>query len=166
MAGETDITNAEGKVVGKRKGARNSRAFVSVGGTPGWMSDGKVEVKAEQLVNGAKDDVDAPWLNIDEVFWDGQAGRQVYVDVAFDAPTDVHSLTVYENPKFKDSWPTEGRVQVWNEKLQHWDTAACGLFLRGPVNTYNLNLKAVTKLRYVPWNSYYKNFYTSEIEVR
>jgi hypothetical protein len=166
VAGETDITNAEGKVVGKRKGARNSRAFVSVGGTPGWMSDGKVEVKAEQLVNGAKDDVDAPWLNIDEVFWDGQAGRQVYVDVAFDAPTDVHSLTVYENPKFKDSWPTEGRVQVWNEKLQHWDTAACGLFLRGPVNTYNLNLKAVTKLRYVPWNSYYKNFYTSEIEVR
>lgn len=38
--------------------------------------------------------------------------------------------------------------------------------MRGPINTYTLDLKAVKKIRYVPWNSYYRNFYTSEIEVR
>jgi hypothetical protein len=57
-------------------------------------------------------------------------------------------------------------VQVWNEGLKRWDTAAFGVWLKGPVTTYALNLKAAAKIRYVPWNSYYRNFYTSEIEVR
>jgi hypothetical protein len=57
-------------------------------------------------------------------------------------------------------------VQSRDEPANRWDTAAFGVFLTGPVNTHTLNLKAVKKLRYVPWNSYYRNFYTSEIEVR
>jgi hypothetical protein len=94
------------------------------------------------------------------------AGRQVWAEIAFKQPTDVKALTVRENAAFPASWPTEALVQVWNEPLKRWDTAAFGVFLTGPVNTYNLNLKAVTKLRYLPWNSYYRNFHTSEIEVR
>ena len=53
-----------------------------------------------------------------------------------------------------------------NEDQKRWQTAQRGLFLKGAVNTYTLNLKGVTKWRYVPWSSYYRNFYTSEIEVR
>ncbi|MEI6519467.1 MAG: PQQ-binding-like beta-propeller repeat protein [bacterium] len=140
-------------------------AKLTVGGTGGWMSGGTVQVKAEDLTNGKLDDVVTPWLNIDELFWDGQAGRQVYADIVFAQPTDVSALTVYENSKFPGSWPTESRIQVWNEANKSWDTAAAGLFLNSGVNTYNLNLKAVTKLRYLPWNSYYRNFYTSEIAV-
>jgi hypothetical protein len=142
------------------------KATLTLGGTSGWMSAGKVEVKPELLTNGKYDDVANPWLHLNEVFWDGGAGRQVWAEIAFKQPTDVKALTVYENPRFKDSWPTQGLVQVWDGKLKSWNTVVMGLFLTGPVNTYKLNLKGVTKLRYVPWNSYYRNFYTSEIEVR
>ena len=76
------------------------------------------------------------------------------------------SLTVHENKQFPRSWPTEGLVQVWDDGKKKWKTAAYGVFLKGPVNTYPLDLKKVTKLRYLPWNSYYRNFHTSEIEVR
>jgi len=145
---------------------RNGRATLKLGGTPGWMSNGKLQVKAESLTNGRIGDVTIPWLPLDEVFWDATAGRQVWAEISFKEPTDVTALTVYENPNFPDSWPTEGLVQVWDEKLKRWNTAAFGVFLRGPVNTYALNLKGVRRLRYVPWNSYYRNFYTSELEVR
>jgi hypothetical protein len=145
---------------------RTGKATLKLGGTRGWMSDGKVQVKEEQLTNGKLDDVATPWLHLDELFWDATAGRQVWAEITFKEPTDVKALTVYENPKFSDSFPTEGLVQVWNEPLKRWDTAAFGVWLKGPVNTYVLNLKGATKIRYLPWNSYYRNFYTSEIEVR
>ena len=145
---------------------RTGKATLKLGGTRGWMSDGKLQVKEEQLTNGKLDDVTTPWLHLDELFWDATAGRQVWAEITFLSPTDVKALTVYENPKFPESWPTEGLVQVWNEGLKRWDTAAFGVWLKGPVTTYALNLKAAAKIRYVPWNSYYRNFYTSEIEVR
>ncbi|MCX7935603.1 MAG: hypothetical protein N3A66_10145, partial [Planctomycetota bacterium] len=142
------------------------KAKLKVSGTSGWMSEGKVQIKAEDLTNGKTDDVDTPWLHLDELFWAATAGRQVFAEIEFLVPTDVASLTVYENPKYPDSWPTEGLVQVWDEKAQRWTTAAFGVHLRGPVNTYILDLKAATKIRYAPWHSYFRNFYTSEIEVR
>ena len=126
-----------------------------------WYRTGE----SEDLTNGKTDDVTTPWLHIDELFWDGQTGRQVFAEITFTQPTDVSALTVYENSKIPESWPTESRILVWNETNKSWDTATAGLFLNSGVNTYNLNLKAVTKLRYVPWNSYYRNFYTSEIAV-
>lgn len=145
---------------------RNGAATLTVGGTHGWMSGGTVQVKAEELTNGKLDDVSTPWLHMNEVFWDGPAGWQVWAEIAFKTPTDVSSLTVYENPNFPDSWPSQGLVQVWNDETKQWNTVAFGNFLNGPVNTYQLSLKGVAKLRYLPWNSYYRNFYTSEIEVR
>ncbi|HEV3259500.1 MAG TPA: hypothetical protein VG013_21725, partial [Gemmataceae bacterium] len=107
-----------------------------------------------------------PWLHLNEVFWDAEAGRQVWAEIAFKTPTHLHALTVYENPRLPQSWPSEGLVQVWDEALKKWQTVSFGLFLNGPTNTYPLNLKRVSRLRYVPWNSYYRNFYTSAIEVR
>jgi len=145
---------------------RTGKATLRVGGTPGWMSGGAVEVKAEALTNGKYDDVDAPWLSLNELFWDGQAGRQVWAEISFPTPTDVSMLTIYENPKHPEAWPTDTVVQVWDEGQKNWKTAVYGLFLRGAVSTYTLHLKGVTKLRYAPWSSYYRNFYTSEIEVR
>jgi len=130
------------------------------------MSGGEVEIKVEDIVNGKTDDISTPWLNLDEPFWDGLAGRQVYVTVEFAQPTDVKSVTVFENTKFPASWPTMGLVQVWDDTTKDWKTAKMGLFLKGPVNTYELNMKAVSKLRYVPWSNYFRNFYTSEIQVR
>ena len=53
----------------------------------------------------------------------------------------------------------------WNAEKKRWDTARFGSFLSGPVNTYRLDLQGVTKLRYVPWANYYRNFYTSELRV-
>jgi len=145
---------------------RDGRATLTLGGTPGWQSEGKVQVTAAALTNGRRDDVATPWLNLDELLWDSTTGRQVWAEVAFKAPTDVKSLTVFENPKFPASWPTDGLVQVWDDAHKAWKTAARSTSLDGPVNTYALDLKGVTKLRYVPWESYYRNFYTSEIEVR
>jgi hypothetical protein len=130
------------------------------------MSQGEVEIKAEALTNGKFDDVETPWLRLNELFWDGQAGRQVYAEIEFKEPTDVHALTVYENNNHPESWPSEGLVQVWDEASKHWNTAARGVFLIGPLNTYKLDLKGAKRIRYAPWNSYYRNFYTSEIEVR
>ena len=31
---------------------------------------------------------------------------------------------------------------------------------------YRLSLRGVEQIRYLPWSSYYRNFYTGEIEVR
>jgi hypothetical protein len=142
------------------------KATLKVGGTPGWMSSGVVQVKAEELTNSKQDDVTKPWLPLQELFWDANAGRQVWAEVTFKEPTNVKAVTVYENTKHPESWPTEGVVQVWDDNDKRWKTAAFGVFLKGPVNTYALDLKGVTKLRYLPWNSYFRNFYTSEIEVR
>jgi hypothetical protein len=145
---------------------RTGAAKLTVGGTKGWMSEGKLQIQAADLTNGRIDDVETPWLHLDELFWDSQAGRQVWAEIEFPQPTDVGSLTVYENPRHAESWPSEGLVQVWRDDQQRWQTAAFGCFLNGPVNTYALDLRGVKRLRYLPWNSYYRNFYTSEIEVR
>ena len=118
-----------------------------VGNTPKLL-------KSAKSPNGKTGDVTTPWLHLDELFWDATAGRQVYAEIAFKQPTDVSSLTVHENPSFPDSWPPEGLVQAWDDEAKAWRTAAFGVHHRGPVNTY------------VPWHSYYRNFHTSEIEVR
>jgi hypothetical protein len=55
---------------------------------------------------------------------------------------------------------------VWDVAAGRWRTVRHAAFLRGPVNSYSLDLKHVTKLRYLPWSSMFRNFYTSEIEVR
>ncbi len=145
---------------------RTGKATLTVGGTSGWMSGGQVQVKAEDLVNGKTDDVTTPWLAPNELFWDGTAGRQAWAQITFNKPTDVGTLTVYENPHHPECWPTDALVQVWDDGQQKWTTAVYGVFLNSAVNTYTLNLKSVSKLRYAPWGSYYRNFYTSEIEVR
>ena len=165
LAAERPPTTSEKIPVGENL-LESGAATITVGGTGGWMSNGLVDIKAEQLINGKTDDVSTPWLNLDEVFWDAQTGRQVWAEITFKTPGDVQNLTVYENPKFPASFPTEAVVQVWDEAQKKWQTAAIGTFLRGAVNTYALNLKGVTKLRYVPMGDYYRNFYTSEIEVR
>ena len=144
----------------------NGTAVLKVGGTPGWMSGGKIDVTAEELTDGKKDNVSKPIIPFSDLYWDAYAGRQIWMEIAFAKPTDVTALTVYENPAFPDSFPTETVVQVWNEETQAWKTAVVGLFLNDAVNNYPLNLKGVTKLRYVPWGNYFRNFYTSEIEVR
>lgn len=142
------------------------QATLSVGGTPGWKSAGKVQIEASELTNGVLDDAVSPWITRDEVFWDGIGSRKVWAEVDFKEPTTVHSLTVYENPRFPESWPTESLIQFWDSAEQRWRTAKHGVFLRGPVATYSLDLKRVSKLRYLPWNSYFRNFHTSEIELR
>ena len=147
-------------------GVGNANAVIRVGGTSGWKSAGTVKVKAADLVNGIFDDVDTPWFTLNELSWNAGAARQGWAEINFVKPTDVSSITVYENPNFPDSWPTDALIEMWNEEMQRWDTAVFGTFLQGALNTYTLNLKSVTRLRYVPWNNYYRNFYTSEIEVR
>jgi outer membrane protein assembly factor BamB len=164
--GQQEVKNAEGKVTGHIAVATNGKASLSVGGTSGWMSQGRVEIKPETLANGRTDDGDTPWLHPHEMFWDGCAGRQVYATIEFAQPTEVRAVTVYEDPKFPASWPTQGLIQLWDEKLKQWSTVKMGLFLQGPVQTYEVKLKGVTKLRYVPWSNYFRNFHTSEIEVR
>ena len=64
-------------------------AKLTVGGTKGWMSEGKVQIRAEDLTNGKTDDVQTPWLHVDELFWDGTAGRQVWAEITFPQPTNV-----------------------------------------------------------------------------
>ena len=146
--------------------AGGDKATVRVGGTPGWLSGGRVTVKPEQLINGLKDDVTTPWVPIGDLDNDATAQRQVWVEVEFKQPTDVKTVTVYENPKFPASFPREAQIMIWNDQTQDWDTVTHSVFMKGPINTYTVNRQAVTKLRYVPWHSYWRNFYTSEIEIR
>lgn len=145
---------------------RTGAATLRVYGTPGWKSSGKVQVTAKQLTNGQTNDVATPWLSVNEEFWTALAGRQVCAEITFAQPTPVQTLTVHEHADFPDSWPTLAVIQTWDEDTKAWTTVRAGLFLNGPVNTYRLDLPSVTKLRYVPLHSYFRNFYTSEIEVR
>ena len=145
---------------------KTKQATLLVGGTPGFASWGQVQVAADALTNGALDDVATPWIPNEDLFWDGTTGRKVWAEIDFKTATDIHSLTVFENPKFPDSWPTESSIQFWDKDEARWRTAKHAAFLRGPVNTYSLDLKRMTKLRYVPWSNSFRNFYTSEIEVR
>ena len=143
---------------------KTGQATLSVGGVLGWMSAGKTQIKPEQLTDGRREG--SAWIGLGELFWDLTTGRQVWAEIAFKAPTNVKALTVYEDPAHPEAWPTDGLVQVWDEPSLSWKTAARGTFLDGPLNTYPLDLKKVTKIRYVPWESYRRNFFTSEIEVR
>ena len=144
---------------------RTGKATITVGGTGGWASSGTVQVKADELCDGIFT-LAQPWASMKESFWVGQSGRQLWAEIAFPEPTDVGTLTVYETQQQPRSWPTDAVVQRWDEDTKSWVTAAYGAFLSGPVNSYALHLKGVTKLRYVPWNNSYYNYYTSEIEVR
>ena len=163
---KVDMKTPDGRVVGQRDVTANDKATIRVGGTPGWLSGGKITVKPEQLVNGQKDDVTTPWIPMGDLETNAWAGRHVWVEIEFKQPTDVSTVTVYENPKFPASFPREGQIMIWNDQTQDWDTVTHSVFMTGPVNTYAVNLKGVTKLRYVPWHSLWRNFYTSEIEVR
>ena len=145
---------------------RAGKATLTVGGTRGWMSGGTVQVKAEELTDGNTSEISGPWLHLNELFWNGQAGRQVWAQIDFPTPTDVSTLTVYESEARPQSWPTDALVQVWDTEQQKWQTARYGFFLHSRINTYTLNLKGVSKLRYAPWGSYYRNFFTTEIEIR
>jgi hypothetical protein len=145
---------------------QTGKAKLTLGGISGWMSNGTVQVTPAELTNGKLDDLTRPWLSLDELFWDAATGRQVWAEINFSEPTDVQAITVHEDSHHPESWPNEGLVQVWDEKEAAWKTAAFGVFLKGPVNTYQLDLKAVRKLRYLPWSDYYRNFWTSEIEIR
>jgi hypothetical protein len=165
LVAPTRRATTDAEVPAGRNVLADDQVKLTLGGTKSWMSDGSVQVKAEALRNGATDDVETPWLHLDEVFWDAGAGRQVWAEIEFPAPTAVKALTVSENPNHPDAWPTAAVVQVWNPDKQRWDTARFGVFLNGPVNTYQLDLEDVTKLRYVPWANYYRNFYTSELQV-
>jgi hypothetical protein len=145
---------------------RSGRATLSVGGTPGWKSAGQVGIQASALTNGASDDAVAAWIPDDEVFMDGAVFRKVWAELNFERPTSIHTLTVRENPNFPESWPTESLIQVWDQEAGRWSTVKHGVFLHGPVATYALDLQRVKRLRYVPWSNYFRNFHTSEIEVR
>lgn len=139
---------------------------VTVGGTPGWKSEGRIGIEPSMLTNGKLDDAVAGWLPESELYMDATAFRKVWVELNFELPARIHTLTVHENPAFPESWPTESLIQVWDETAGRWSTAKRGLFLHGSTNIYALDLRDVKKLRYVPWSSYFRNFHTSEIEVR
>lgn len=145
---------------------RDGRATLSVGGTRGWKSRGSVQISAALLTDGQTGECPLPWLSESELYWDAVAGRQVWAEVDFAAPSHVSSLTVYEDPRFPDSFPRESQIEVWNEQQQVWQTVKHATFLEGPINTYALNLNGVRRLRYLPWSNYFHNFHTSEIEVR
>ncbi|MCM8786082.1 MAG: discoidin domain-containing protein, partial [Candidatus Omnitrophica bacterium] len=139
---------------------------IKIGGTKGWMSEGKVEIKSDQLKNRKIDDVNTPWLNLDELFWNALSGRQIWIEIEFYKPEDINYLTIYENPNFPNSWVKEAVVQVWDEDNKKWETVKFGIFLNNFINTYELHLKSVKKVRFVPLSNYFKNFYISEVEVR
>ena len=145
---------------------KSGGATLTLAGTGGWMSNGALQVSADLMTNGKTDDVTTPWLHIDEVFWDATAGRQVFAEITFPKPTDVKTLTAYENPQHPESFPTDTVIQSWDEASKTWKTLTRGTFLNGAVNTYQLDARNVSKLRYVPLGNYFRNFYTCEIEVR
>lgn len=123
-----------------------------------------IGIEAESLVNGKFDDVETAWLKHNE---SGAAtSEQIFAEITFKEPRDVQTMTVYENNSHPETWPSESWIQIFDNESQKWKTIACGLFLIGPVNTYRLNAKSVSKIRYMPWNSGGRIFYTSEIEVR
>ena len=141
-------------------------AVLSVGGTPGWMSEGRLQISSEILTDGRADGLALGWFSLDELFWAASAARQPWVEIRFHAPTDVTSLTVYEDPQRPEAWPTDTVIQVWDEAANSWHTATRGLFLRSFIHTYALNLKGATRIRYVVLGNLYRNLHTCEIEVR
>ncbi|OPZ31653.1 MAG: hypothetical protein BWZ02_00067 [Lentisphaerae bacterium ADurb.BinA184] len=147
---------------------RNGGAKLTVGGTGGWMSEGKVQITAEDLTDGKVADSAAlrPWLSLDELFWSSTAGREMWVQVDFPQPTDVRALTVYDEPSRPAAWTREAVVQIWHEEGKQWKAAAVGVFLDSAVNTYALDAKGVTRLRYLPRANTFTNLYCTEVEVR
>lgn len=144
----------------------NGTATLRLGGTSGWMSNGKIEIASELLVNGQIDDIDVPWLNLDEVFWDATAGRQVWAEITLNNPADELYLTVKEDSQHPESWPTDAVVQVWAPSEQRWNTLARGYGLDAPSHTYLLRSPGMSKIRYVPLGNYFRNLRTCEIELR
>jgi hypothetical protein len=145
---------------------RSGQAVLTVGGTRGWKSAGKVTVEPSALTNGNWDDVTSPWLPADELYWDATTSRRPWAEIALKTPTNLHALTVHENRQFPESWPNESLIQVWDDARQRWRTVKHAAFLRGPDVNYTFDLKQVTKLRYVPWGNLFHNLHTSEIELR
>ncbi len=135
----------------------------------GMVTVGSDKIEGEfihLLQQGKPIDTGKPLISPQQLMQDMLAGQQAQFIFEFPKPTDVGSLTVYENSKHPESYPTDSFIGVWDEAGKQWLTAKRGVFLSGPVNTYTLNLRAVKKLLYCPWNNYGHNFYTSKIEVR
>ena len=118
------------------------------------------------LQAGKAADAGKPAVAPQQLFQDMLAGQQAQFLIEFPRPTDVGTLTVQENTRHPESYPTDSFIGVWDEANKQWVTVKRGVFLGGPVSTYVLNLKAVKKLIYCPWNNYGHNFYTTRIEVR
>jgi len=138
-----------------------------IGGTSGWMSGGRVEIKAEELKDGDTESISQAWIHVNELFWNGQAGRQVWAEASFDTPTRVNSITAYEDKKHPDSFTNEALIQIWSDDTAKWETVIYGRFMNSSINTFPVNLDNVTKIRYAPWGrSYYNNVYVTEIEIR
>ncbi len=135
-------------------------------GTSGWASSGSVQVAPKELNDGRIGGLSQPWLSRSEQFWSAYAGRQVGIEVDLPKPTHIHSITIHEDPKHPEAWPSDGLVQVYDEARKEWRSVAWGAFLNGPTNTYPVDLPDAQRIRYLPWTSYGRNFYTSEIEVR
>ncbi len=145
---------------------RTDNATLKLGGIPGWMSSGTVLASADTLRDGDVTKSAGDWMDLKHIHWNALANRPVWAEIAFATPTDVSSLTLYEDPSRPDSHPELAVVQSWNPAIQKWETASVGNFLQGPVRTFPLSLKGVEKIRYVPLTGYFDNFRLSEIEVR
>jgi len=142
-------------------------ATIKVGGTSGWMSGGHVEISADELIDGNYNTISKPWVTENELFWNGQSGRQVWAEMSFTEPRRVNSITVYEDDNHADAYTSEAVIQVWSDETAKWETVIYGRFMNCPINTFPINLNNVTKIRYAPWGkSYYSNIYVTEIEIR
>jgi len=140
---------------------RSGKATLSVGCLVSGDTKKVIEFNTALLTNGIFDDVTNSWLDGAD-----RISGSAFAEIEFKDPTDVHSLTAYENSTNPLSWPSEAFVQAFDEAEKKWSTVARGLFLVGPTNTYTLNLKGVKKIRYMPWSRFLKSMNTCEIEVR
>ena len=140
---------------------RIGKATLKLFSTSDWKTMRAAELNPAELTNGKLDDVETPWIKLSD-----SVGTCAVAEIEFVEPTDVHALTVYEHAKHPEAGPSTGFVQMWDDGAKAWRTAARGFFLVAPTNTYVLNLKAVKRLRYIPWNYPARSLYTCEIEVR
>lgn len=140
---------------------RNGKAVLKLFSTTDWKTMRAAELNSAELTNGKFDDVETPWIKTGH-----EALAHAVAEIEFKEPTDVRALTVYEHAQHPEAWPSTGFVQVWDDASKAWRTVARGFFLVAPTNTYVLDLKAVKRLRYIPWNYPARSLYTCEIEVR
>ncbi len=145
---------------------KTDKATLKVGGFGGWMSHGTVLASVDKLRDGDVKESAGDWMDLKHIYWNALANRPVWAEISFGAPTDVSSLTIYEDRDRAETQPELAIVQAWNPGIQKWETASVGNFLQGPVRTFPLTLKGVEKIRYLPLTGYFDNFRMTEIEVR